>query len=865
METGKIIYAKIVDTIEPITRIEFSVYGNKDVIRDSVIDDPNGITIPETYSNNVPVRGGAIDRRLGVTDKSQCATCGEFALRCPGHFGHIRFMDPVFHVGFNHFVKNILNCICIRCSKLLVYRNETEISAVLKNKQGKQRYNEIKEICKHSTHCQKKNYGCGTPAHRVTIDSKTFGVIFLAEPSKKVVSEEEENQKATPQILTAQFIYDTFCAISDADCLVLGFDPTKSRPEDMIIVNFPVPPVQVRPSVRVEISSTSTFDDDLTHKIIDIIKHNETLKNNKGNGSLVKSSCNDDYVLLQIHVATFFANDSAGFPVSQQKNKKATKSLSERLKGKEGRVRANLMGKRVDMSGRTVITSDPNISLNEVGIPLMIAMNLTYPEIVTTQNIHYLTQLVRNGKKKYPGANFVTKTVIDKEGNEEKHTYLLKYAGKPIDLKPGDIVERHLVDGDMVLLNRQPTLHKLSMMGHKCTIIPDAGMITFRINVSVTDPYNADFDGDEMNIHVPQSIQAVTELRLIANASLRFVSPTNSRVAINPKQDTVMGSYVMTKTDTMIDWKDAMNILMHTTVRLDANIPKHTLLTGRFVYSKIIQDRLNLYRKKDDEYVLKIVNGLLTDGMLTKSYISAIVQKLWFQYSNVVCQNFIDDLQKMILQFLMKFGYTVGIKDTIVPQKVHDDIYTLIETKRSEAMAAITKYENDPSIMTPEAFEINLEQGLKNAIQNHVQQLIMNNLDSTGGIYNAISSGSSGTDMNAGQIIGCIGQVVVEDKRIQKRFNNRTLPTFAQHDDSPFARGFCVGSFISGLNPMEFFFQVMAGREGVINTAIVTADKPRNMGYFYSCQQQVAALEVGKYSSKGKNSVNFPRQLYITT
>lgn len=343
METSKNTYSRIVDMVENITRVDFSIYSNSDVVKDSAISDPNGITVAEIYNNGEPVQGGAIDKRLGVTEnKLECGTCGETALKCPGHFGHIKFVEPVFHMGFLPFVKNILGCICIRCNKLLVYKNEEEISKLLKNKQGKQRFQKIKSICKGVTHCQKENYGCGTPAHKITIERKYGNVILLAEAVKKNGETDEtgEIKKRAPQIITPQLCYDILKSVSDEDCRIMGFDPEKSRPEDMIITNFPVPPVQVRPSIKMEILSSSTIDDDLTHKLVDIIKNNENLKDTKGEGSLFKSaSVNDDFMLLQFHVATFFANDNSGLPRSQQKNKKVTKSLSERLKGKEGRIR----------------------------------------------------------------------------------------------------------------------------------------------------------------------------------------------------------------------------------------------------------------------------------------------------------------------------------------------------------------------------------------------------------------------------------------------------------------------------------------------------------------------------------------------
>jgi len=327
-----------------------------------------------------------------------------------------------------------------------------------------------------------------------------------------------------------------------------------------------------------------------------------------------------------------------------------------------------------------------------------------------------------------------------------------------------------------------------------------------------------------MNLHVPQSISTAVELRLITDAAKRFVSPATSRIVINAKQDTLMGSYVLTLDATKIDWKDAQNILMTTSTKLNNDIPKNKLVSGKFLYSKIIPKEINIERKRDTgEYQMRIRNGLITDGTFGKQEIAAIIQKTWYRYGSKETRNLIDDLQRMMLQFLMRYGYTVGIGDMIVQKKVHRSVYKIIETKRKEILTAITEYENDPYILTQDAFETIVRQSLK-AIQNDIQKTIMLNFNILSGLYIAISSGSSGTDMNAGQIIGCIGQVIVESKRIQKKFNNRTLPMFHQHDDSAFARGFCANSFLTGLNPAEFFFQVMAGREGLINTAIKTAD-----------------------------------------
>ena len=283
--------------------------------------------------------------------------------------------------------------------------------------------------------------------------------------------------------------------LSDTDCFILGFNPNIARPEDLIIEKFPIPPVIIRPTSKIDFMQASTMEDSLTIKIADIINSNkrvrvqlekETISNELSTYNEVISN------LLQYHIATYFDNESISLPRSEFKTgNKPTKSISDCIKGKTGRVRSNLMGKRVDFSARSVITSDPYIDIDEVGVPKNIAMELTIPEEVTPNNIKYLTDLVKNGRDEYPGANFVFK-IIYKDGKPDIQKIDLKYRKKSIKLNVGDIVERHSVNGDYVLFNRQPTLHKPSMMGHKIHVLNRDDVYTFRVNVSVTGPYNAD-------------------------------------------------------------------------------------------------------------------------------------------------------------------------------------------------------------------------------------------------------------------------------------------------------------------------------------------------------------------------------------
>ncbi len=485
------------EEIRPIEKIEFSIFGNDEVKKISALGkDSIGIDIPDLYDNMEPKRGGLIDTRLGVTDSHiDCATCGLNSTYCVGHFGHIDLAEPVFHMGYIDFVKKILSCICLKCSKLLIYKNENEITEMLKNKSGRARFNEIRNISKNVSYCQKANYGCGTPVSKIKKEiKKTTGAINIVSETNLAGLQLEgmfEGKKKIRRILTPSDCYNILKNISDTDCQILGLDPTKSRPEMMIYKVFPVPPVQVRPSVKADFMASSTMEDDLTHKLADIIKSNIRIRRYKETLSDANAKYSQDHQhLLQFHVATYINNDSLSIPRAEQRGK-VTKSLEARLKGKEGRIRGNLMGKRVDFSARTVITPDPTIDINQLGVPIKVAMNLTFPEVVTPHNIKHLEQLVKNGRDVYPGANFVF-PISSLSVGKFVLPIDLRYRKGKVELRYGDVVERHLVDGDFVLLNRQPTLHKLSMMGHRIKVIENDNLRTFRLNPSVTSPYNAD-------------------------------------------------------------------------------------------------------------------------------------------------------------------------------------------------------------------------------------------------------------------------------------------------------------------------------------------------------------------------------------
>lgn len=479
------------DDIKKIKSIKFDVLGTQELRYISAVDGrTHGIMIPELYDNTEPKKGGLIDLRLGTTDNSyNCATCGYNTTHCDGHMGHMDLEEAVYHIGYINNIKKVVECVCRNCSNILLNKDTVNIEEILKIKSGKIRLNKVRSLIKNVKYCKKNNQGCGTPVAKIKVEikKKIQSVSIIAE----LVEKEEENKKIRI-ILTPDILYDILKNISDQDCKLLGFKPERTRPEFMIHKVFPIPPISMRPSVKADYMGTGgTKDDLLTKKLGDIIKANQSLSRQKNNDVDKLNKYNKDNIkLLQFHVAAYFDLDAIS---SQKLDKEHFKPLSARLKAKDGRIRSNLMGKRVNFTARTVITSDPNISVNELGVPLKIAMNVTFPETVTDHNIEYLTKLVKNGRDKYPGANFVYQN-----NNSIGRRILpihLRYR-KDIDLKHGDIVERHLTDGDFVLLNRQPTLHKQSVMAHRIKVIDDPDLLTFRLSVAATTPYNADFDGD---------------------------------------------------------------------------------------------------------------------------------------------------------------------------------------------------------------------------------------------------------------------------------------------------------------------------------------------------------------------------------
>jgi DNA-directed RNA polymerase beta' subunit len=731
----------------------------------------------------------------------------------------MEFAKPAFHVGTLVYCKNTLTCVCLKCSQPLIYKYEKEVIDLLKTKKPKQRFAALRKLCKNVTHCQGPK-GCGTPVPKITIPKKNSGTIELVAEYRNKAIDDSGNydpKKKILSVITPERASRVLSLISDENAFLMGFDPIKrNRPEDLVITRLPFPPNQIRPSARMDLSSHSTLEDQLTHKLADMVKANNKERKRKGGDNTVPEDGKPN--LIQYHYATYIDNESMTMPRSEQKGT-ATKSLRSRLKSKSGRVRHNLMGKRVDFSARSVITGDPNIGMEEVGVPMKIALTITVPETVTKDNLAAMKKLCSNGKDKYPGAKFITPMVNGVPGRK----IFLKGLKREVPVNIGDVVERHLRSGDYVLFNRQPSLHRLSMMAHKARII-HGPWATFRMNVSDTTPYNADFDGDEMNIFVPQCEQTAIELEYRANVSRQIITPGSSKPIIGCVQDTLLAGYMMTDEKTKIDGRTAINLMMNTGVGY-ANLrkmDKNKTYSGRELYSMVIPDKISVTYKN-----CKVKRGKMVSGQLSKDNIgnarNSLVHNVWDEYRHTRTYEFINNSQRLIGKWLERNGFSVGMKDLELPKKVRQEIHNLLESKKLETNHLITETESNTVLQDVNLLEDVIKAEL-DVTRDNISKNIVANLPPDNAFYVMLTSGSKGSALNMGQMTGCVGQQNVEGKRIEKRINGRTMVHFHQNDDSASARGFVENNYVTGLTPAEFFFHLMAGREGLIDTAIKTAE-----------------------------------------
>ena len=791
------------------------------------------IITADTYDDDgFPIELGLMDPHLGVIEPGlKCKTCGHKVDECPGHFGHIDLAMPVIHVGFVKDIKKLLQSTCKSCGRLVLtdeevreYRKRMDIMEELgsdaidmkefsKETAKAAAEKALREVCPH----------CGAEQKKITLDKPT--------------TFREDGHKLTPKE-----VRERMERIKDEDLIPLGIDPNACRPEWMILTALPVPPVTVRPSITLESGDRS--EDDLTHKLVDVLRINQRLRENRDAGA-PQLIVEDLWELLQYHITTYYDNQTSGIPPARHRSGRPLKTLVQRLKGKEGRFRSNLSGKRVNFSARTVVSPDPWLSINQVGVPVFAARELTVPVTATKDNLETLRNLVKRGptpvsEKYQPGVNYIIRQdgrrirVTDRNAETVAEGVEVSY-----------IVERHLMDGDIVLFNRQPSLHRMSMMAHNVKVMPGK---TFRLNLCVCPPYNADFDGDEMNMHVLQSEEARAEATILMKVQEHILSPRFGGPIIGAIHDHITGTFLLTHRNSHFDKAQTLFIVS----KMGHNeLPEPTVedgveyWTGKALFSTILPKDFNTHFKSSicqncdhckkegcefDAYV-KIRDGKLLMGTIDEKAIGSfkgkILDKIARDYGSDMARDFLDDVTRLAIGSIMVRGFSTGIDDEDIPDDARRQIEDKISSTFKEVDQLVASYRDGtldqlPGRSLEETLEVEAMKKLGEA-RDEAGRIAGKHLGLENSAVQMAKSGARGSMLNLSQMAGCIGQQAVRGERLSRGYWNRTLPHFQKGDLGAKAKGFVANSYKSGLTPTEFFFHSMGGREGLVDTAVRTS------------------------------------------
>ncbi|MFB6117363.1 DNA-directed RNA polymerase subunit A' [Halosegnis sp.] len=842
----------------------------------------------DTYDDDgFPIDMGLMDPRLGVIDPGlECKTCGKHSGSCNGHFGHIELAAPVIHVGFAKLIRRLLRGTCRECSRLCLtedekaeFRDRLDTTRSLGEDLGDVTKAAIRQARKASNcpHCGAKQYDIQhekpTTYYEVqeVLAAEYSETIAAAMEGRPVDGEEDvEREPMAPtelaeetgidvsrinEILSGEFrptkedrqaletaldvdlteedmnklmpsdIRDWFEDIPDEDIEVLGIDSTKSRPEWIILTVLPVPPVTARPSITLDNGQRS--EDDLTHKLVDIIRINQRFMENREAGA-PQLIIEDLWELLQYHVTTFMDNEISGTPPARHRSGRPLKTLSQRLKGKEGRFRGSLSGKRVNFSARTVISPDPTLSLNEVGVPDRVATEMTQTMNVNARNLEDARRYVANGPEHHPGANYVRRPDGRRLKVTEKNCEEL---AEKVD--PGWEVSRHLIDGDIVIFNRQPSLHRMSIMAHEVVVMPYK---TFRLNTVVCPPYNADFDGDEMNMHALQNEEARAEARVLMRVQEQILSPRFGENIIGAIQDHISGMYLLTHENPRFNETQALDLLRATSI--DELPPAdgtdeegRDYWTGRTVFSELLPDDLDLEFEGTVGEPVVIEQGQLVEGTIAEDEVGEfggeIVDTITKVYGNTRSREFINEVATLAMRSIMHFGFSVGIDDESVDDDAETQIQEAIDNAYERVEKLIDTYEAGeleslPGRTVDETLEMKIMQTLGRA-RDSAGDIADDHLDEENPAVVMARSGARGSMLNLTQMSACVGQQAVRGERINRGYEDRTLSHYRPNDLSADAHGFVESSYRQGLNPQEFFFHAMGGREGLVDTAVRTS------------------------------------------
>jgi len=768
------------------------------------------VVTPELYDKEgYPVDGGLMDTRMGVIDPGlRCPVDGKKLKECPGYFGYIELARPVIHVQYTKTILDFLRSTCRECGRILMEDSEIDYTISLLHKIEKEKglyakRKKIKEIIlslkavKKCPHCKAKQF-------IIKIDKP---VTFL-----------ENDKKIGPIDIKSRFE-----KLPDKDIEVIGLNPQYARPDWLILTLLPIPPVTMRPSITLETGERS--EDDLTHKLSDIVRINQRLFENINAGA-PEVIVEDLWDLLQYHITTYFDNTISKIPPARHRSGQALKTLTERIKSKEGRFRYNLAGKRVNFAARTVISPDPEIAFNVVGVPIAIANELTVPERVTEWNLVKFKEFVNRGPKNYPGANYV----IRPDGKKKKITDETKEQLLE-ELAPGYIIERHIMDNDVAVFNRQPSLHRMSIMCHKIKILPYK---SFRLNPAVCTPYAGDFDGDEMNLHIPQTEEARAEAEILMQVQTQIITPKNGTNIIGCLEDAISGNYLLTK-ELEFDKEEAVGLLISLGIKKIPNFNQR--VSGKELFSAILPNDLNYVgRSRDDEEVIikkgKLIKGII-DGAAIGEENGNLIRKIHRDYGEDKTLELMGLMFRLGIKILLHNGFTTGLSDADLGADLHFKIKKMLDNSYKQIEELINNYKaRKITAMSGKSVEESLELmilQILNKVRNKIGEIVAKNISDENPILIMSKSGARGNILNLSMMSAVVGQQSLKGRRIDLGYKDRTLSLFKKKELNPKSRGFIRSSYKKGLDPIEFFFGSMTGRDSLMDTALRT---PKS-GYLY--------------------------------
>ena len=845
-----------------ISGLSFGTLSPSEVQKLSVVDIDH-VELYNLENGRKPQKGGPIDRRMGVSDNfSDCETCGGRLATCQGHFGRIKLALPVFHVGYFKHTISVLQSICKQCGTLLLSHEDKkkfkrDLRLPLDNLRRMHVLKNVNEQCKKMRRCPCCNAPNGVVKKNgpLKIVHDQFRYLSKKNPDEKIdfensfgmiLDQSPETEKLVKKALddlNPLRVLNLFKQMDPRDYEFMGLSES---PENYLWQEVPAPPVCIRPSIMQDNASN---EDDLTVKLTEIVKASSQIRAGFENGMALNELMNQ-WDFMQLSLALYINADTPTGTMNAP-----IRALCQRLKGKQGRFRGNLSGKRVDFSGRTVISPDPNLAIDEVAVPDRVAKILTYPERANQYNIAKLRKLVANGAEKYPGANYLMK-------NGEEARRNLRFGNRARlaeNLEIGDTVERHLEDGDYVLFNRQPSLHRVSILCHRAKIRP---WRTLRLNECVCTPYGADFDGDEMNIHVPQTEEARTEAMQLMGVKHNIVSPRSGAPIIAATQDFISASYLVTHKNSFFDRRqlcELLSMMSDANVRYDIPTPAilkpRALWTGKQAFSLLMKPNrdskveINLEGKNksfqkplnphhppemspNDGYVIieksEILCGTMEKKLLGDGNKNSIFYAILRDYGPDEAAAAMNRMAKLCARYLGNRGFSIGISDVTPSAALEELKHDLVEKAYAESNELIQTYnegklECQPGCDMEQTLEARIS-GVLSQVREAAGDNCIKNLEPHNSPLIMSLCGSKGSPVNVSQMIACVGQQIISGKRVANGFQDRTLPHFLKYSRTPASKGFVQNSFFSGLNPPEFLFHAISGREGLVDTAVKTAE-----------------------------------------